>query len=293
MRPAMTPARGLALVAAGLGASGCGVLIDGIYVLGDGRYSSHTEEHAPTGQRRIAIEHLASPGPDGRLVLACARRTRPIERTWTVSREFRRRGGFDSGTYYGAAAVTTLIGGLIAVGTGAACRAEDSELSCWNMLYAAPFALDLGYSLIRGATARSAVLIDKQTGGEDLRFGAPEVDQAEPCDPALRVVLGAATGPSDAALLAGGGDGQVRAMADGALELPLDPGGAFDLGGTAGAVVAWAGSPWLGLWAIDGAGVPQPIEVDRCAALRPHLAQVSGDARTAFDRDCPLPQPTR
>jgi hypothetical protein len=291
----MTPAPGRATVAAAavvlaLPLLGCGLLVDSAYLLGDGHYRDSAEESAPTGETARRLEAEVTPDPDGALRLGCTARTRSIERSWQVQRTYQRQGGFEADTYTATAVLDGVVGAVVAGVLLGFCTHEDSDLSCWNMLYASPFALDLGYSLIRRATARPAVLVDKSRSRDRLRHGAePLAEQPTSCDWVSSLWVGGATGPSDEAFLNGEGEGAARHLGPGAVEVPLGPDGQVILHGEAAA--SWAGQSWAGLWAIDHQGVPHQVRVDRCGALRPHAAGLSEAALQSFQNDCPLPQP--
>jgi len=274
-----------------LALGGCGLVVDTAYLLGDGRYQESAEESSPTTETTERLEVVAAAGPDGALQLECVHRTRAIERSWQVNKTYQRQGGFGRDTYTATAALDVIFGGLAAGTLLALCTHEDSDVSCWNMLWAAPYAVDLGYSLVRRATARPAVLVDKVRSGDRLRYGDPPLaERPASCGSIASVWLGGVTGPSDEALLNGEGEGRgPRELADGAVPLEIDEAGALYLSDEA--VRTWATQAWAGVWALDGAGAPHPVQVDRCAALRPHAARLSEAELASFRRDCPLPQP--
>jgi hypothetical protein len=287
-RPALT-AVALAVLLVAL--PGCGVMIDGFYLASSRRYSETADEARPTAEQRTAVEYAAVVEPDGRLLLTCARRTRTVERAWSVTRTYQRRGGFDRGTYAGAAVVSGLIGAIVGVTIGAACAQDDLDYSCWNLVYAAPFALDIGYSLVRYATVPPAKLVDKHSGGERLRFGAVVSEEPASCEAVDRVALGGVSGPSDEDALNGFGLEQTARLGDGAVELPVEPDGGIVLAAAPDAVRAWAGSSWMRLWVVEGDGAPRPVEVDRCAALRPHAFGLAGPELATYRADCAPPPP--
>ena len=289
MIPSPPLLRRVLAAALALALSGCGLLVDGAYLLGDGRYSDSAEERAPTGETAVRMETDLAREADGALVLGCTRRTREVERSWQVTRTFQHQGSFDADTYAGTAMLDGLLGTLIAGTLLTVCQQDDSNLSCWNAVWAAPFALDLGYSLVRRATAEPAVLVDKSRSADRLRYAEPPLaEEPATCDWVTSLWIGGATGPSDEALLSGEGTG-TRALADGAIELSLGPDGLVTL--SPEAATSWAGQSWATVWALDAEGVPHPVRADRCALLRDHAGGFTGTALETFQIDCPLPQP--
>lgn len=266
--------------------SGCAATVDATYLLGDGRYTRSASESRPLAQTIDRIEYEAAVEPDGTMRVACFARTRQVQRTWHVVKTYRYRGGYGKQAYLATAIGDVLFGALVAGTFLGICRNDETDVSCWNMLYATPFALDLGYSLIRYATARTPILIDKSSTQGTLGLVAePLHEQATACESLASLWLGSATGPDDVQILLGhAGDADTRALAQGAIELALDPTHTIAL--TPEVAERWALFAGLGLFAVDRDGVPHSIAVDRCALLRPLSASLSADAQTAYQQQC-------
>jgi hypothetical protein len=288
----------LGLLAAAPLVMGCGLLFDGVYLIASKRYTDTVQERKPTGQVITAVEYAAVPGDGGQTRLSCEERERRIERSFTVEKTFQRRGGFDTGTYVGAATVSGLVATITAVTLAAVCLREPKpgakRLSCLSMLAAAPFAVDVIYSIIRAKTAKPAKLVDKHTSEVTLDF-APQPTRTKPvpCDTVQQVMLGYVVGPSDTDALNGRGEGQKPHFADGALPVTLGEGGTFSLAEQPDVVRAWAKNASLGLWVVDGEGAPRRLTIDRCTALRPVSAMLVGEELSAFQRSCPLSPPSQ
>lgn len=282
--------RGLvaAVVAFLLASSGCAATVDAVYLIGDGRYTQSTSESQPIAQTIDRVEYEAAVEPDGSMRVACFARTRQVKRTWQVTKTYRYRGGYGKEVYAAMPLLDVIFGATVAGTVLALCRDEDPDLSCWNMLYATPYAVDIGYSLIRYAMARSPVLIDKSSSEGALGFvDEPIHEQATACESLASLWLGTATGPNDLQILSGHAEGAgTRTLAEGALELVLDPTRAIAL--TPEVAERWALQAWLDLFAVDSDGIPHQLAVDRCALLRPVHASLSADARAAYKNSgCP------
>lgn len=278
-------------------ASGCGLLVDTIYWSGDKHYTERHEERAPTAESRTAIEYDATVEPDGRLRLVCEERTRGIERSWEVVKTFEYRGGYPKNVYAGTAMMDGIFGAVVAGTLLAVCLQDDSDTSCWHTAWASPFALDLGWSLYRRHGAKTPKLVDKDRTDDRLALArAPSEARPVACaESVTQVMVGTASGPSEESALNGeSSNAEPRRMAEGALALPFDPDGALSLTSQPDAISLWLTQRWVGLWVVDVQGTAHPVSVDRCAALRPHVARFSGPALEQFQKDCPpprLPQP--
>jgi hypothetical protein len=283
----MSARRWVALAALVATAPGCAFMVDTTYWLGSKRYHESIEERAPTTESRTAVEYDVSVEPDGRLRLACTERTRGIERTWNVYKTWQRRGGYDAPTYLGISILDGVFGGTTAGVLGGLCAKKDG-ISCWNLLWASPWAIDLAWSLYRYGTAGPAKLVNKEKGGESLALARAPASQTPVSCEGISLVLGTATGQSEEAALTSG-EGEPRRMNDGGVALFADPDGAVSLAGTPAAIEAWARSAYLSLWAVDGNGVAHEVTVDRCSALRPYTARLQGNTLAAYQRDCPPP----
>jgi hypothetical protein len=273
--------------------SGCTATVDVAYLLDNGRYTVSNGESRPLPQTIDLVEYEAAVEPDGSTRVACFARTRQLARTWQVTRTYRYRGGFDREVYMGTALLDVIFGAVTAGLLLKFCSEEDSNLSCWNTLYATPFALDLAYAGIRFAMARPPVLIDKSSSEGTLSFiDQPVHEQATACESLASLWLGSATGPDDLQVLGGhAADTSARSLAEGALEIVLDPTRAIAL--TPEVAERWALQASLHLFAVDRDDIPHRLAADRCALLGPVSASLSADAQAAYQSECkPSPKAT-
>jgi hypothetical protein len=263
--------------------SGCVATVDMAYWLGDGRYIDSASESRPIAQTIDRFEYEAAVEPDGSMRLACFARTRQVKRTWEVVKTYRYRGGYQREVYAAVTLFDVLFGAVVAGTAFALCTDEDPDLSCWNVLYATPFALDIVYAGIRFATVRPPVLIGKSAYEGDLGFvDQPAHEQATACESLASLWLGAATGPDDLQIL-NGSTGN-RSLVEGAVEIVLDP--TLTIALTPEVAERWALQASLDLLVVDRDGIPHRLAADRCALLRPVSASLSTDAQAAYQRDC-------
>jgi len=276
-------ASAIAVLVAG---SGCGLVVDGAYLLGNGRSTSSSEQSSPIPQTIDRVEYEAVPRADGTTQLACVARTRQLQRTWWVTKTYRLQGSFDKNAYTGTTMLDVIFGAVTAGTLLAVCAKDDSDTSCWHMMWASPFALDIGYSLIRRARAKPPVLIDKSsTEGSVGLAAAPLSERTTDCESLASLWLGSAKGPSDLQVLRGYAEGaETRTLADGASEVTLDQ--ARNIALTPEVAERWALNGSLELLAVDHQGVPHPVTTDRCALLRPVQTSLSASAQTAYRNDC-------
>ncbi len=279
--------------------AGCGAVFDTAYTLTDGKFSESETDNRPTEHTENSIEYEV--GAD--LALQCFARTRRIERTATISKTFEYRGGFEKSTYAGAAVADGLIGALVAGTMLGICTSEESDVSCLNMTWASPFAIDLVYSLIRHKTVRPPVLVGKTRSSDSLVHGATPIDEQQTdCSSVASLWLGTATGPSRVERLNSGGEEQ--RLREGAIAVALVSAPAGSTAPTEPALVqahlslspevaqAWASQNDLALWVQNGQGTISRVLVDRCTVLRPLAHSFVGEVRTTFDQNCPLPAPS-
>jgi hypothetical protein len=275
-----------ATVAISLANSGCAATIDVAYWIGDDHYTESTNESQPLPQTIDSVDYETAVEPDGSTRVACFARTRQVKRTWQVIKTYRYRGGFEKEVYGAITLFDVVFGGATAGTALLLCNDDKRDLSCWNALYATPFALDIGYALIRYAMVRPPLLIDKSSSEGSLAFvDEPVQEQATACESLASVWLGTVTGPDDLQILAGQAEGAgTRSLADGAVEIALDPTRAIAL--TPEVAERWALNVSLELYAVDRDGIPHRLAADRCALLGPVSASLSADAQAAYQKEC-------
>ncbi len=282
----------------------CGAMLDTAYSLGGNEYHESSTDNRPTEHTEEAMEFELATS----LELHCFSRTRRIERTSTISKTYEYRGGYTKDAYAGAAIADGLIGAVIAGSLLGICTAEDSDVSCINMLWASPYAVDFIYSLIRRKTVRKPVLVGKTRSQDSLVHSeVPIHEQETSCEEVSTIWLGTASGASREQRLNSGGD--ARTLNEGAIGMPLMT-GAPDAApspvpgppanGSPGKFLAlspelaqiWGGQNNTALWAQQGDGSISRIKVDRCTVLRPFAYSFTSAARDTFNASCPLPAPS-
>lgn len=287
-----------AVAAIAILATGCGLTVDAAYVLGSGKAHTTTAESSPTEKVVERLEVEGQAGGDGGIELACFERSRAVERRWTVHRSYRRQGSYDQVAYTAALFGDVIVGGITAGLIANACLSADSDLSCNNLWFAAPFAVDAIYTLIRRAMVKPKILISKHESPASLGI-APAVASGTPipCDNLASAWIGWVDGPSDHAILVGEDDGRQRQIRAGALALELaarQPGPADPhVWLTGEAAGLWLTSPDAGIWVIGADGVPRGVAVNRCQVLRPMAAALQPEQLESLDKQCPLPEPGR
>src|SRR5262249_6475221 len=82
----------LRLALIGVALSGCGVLLDGAYLISGKQYHESVEQRRPTGEAETRPEvRFVFDGP--RVGVACEAVTRGIDRVWSVDKTWERQGG--------------------------------------------------------------------------------------------------------------------------------------------------------------------------------------------------------
>jgi hypothetical protein len=297
-RPLYLRSLAAATIVASLGSSGCGALFDMTYALGDKRYNESKEERKPTGQVISGIEYEGTVGTDGEIRLSCTDQERRIERTFSVNKTYQYRGGYKRSMYVSSAILSTVVGGAIAGIVAIGCtlppqpgEKDPKRWSCLNALFATPFALDLGYSLVRVGMAKTPKLVDKTKNEGQLALAeVPAKSTSTTCDSVDRVVLGSVYGASEFdAINSGSSEGPK--LAEGSLPVMRNETGGIKLISQPDVIHAWVLNSNLGLWVINREGKPRALKVDRCGALRPTVMAMQPADQPFFHGQCPLPNP--
>lgn len=148
-----------ALLALAMGLSGCGLLLDGAFLVSSGKYSKDDVETKRTGLAQVQLEHEVRVA-QGQVWLACEDVQRTMERQWNVHRDYQYVNGWPS-VHWLPLIVETIVGGALGIGFGLECGKTHEAASC-NALWAVPpLALDAIYSAVRLATIEPAKLINK------------------------------------------------------------------------------------------------------------------------------------
>lgn len=284
-------------LAASLGSAGCGGIFDITYLIAGKRYTETKEERKGTGQSQVTVEIDGTLAPDGSMTPTCIERERTIERSFSIDRTYEYRGGYRRDTYIATTILSAVTGGAVAGIVGALCTRKPSPdnqfaqpISCMNLLFATPFAVDTLYSSIRIATAKKPKLVGKVKHENPLALGgAPSRQTPVACDPSDKLVLGNVRKPSDMELLQGRTN-EKATLSDGAMPVQRTPTGSVALISQPDIVNAWITNPHWVLAAVNAAGEPRIIQMDRCFALRSAISVMQPQNITMFAQQCPAPQ---
>jgi hypothetical protein len=179
--------RWLALCAVAWTSAGCGLIIDGAYLLSDRKMTRRVEQRRPTGQSELSQERRLA-FEEGRLRVACEDVARSVDRVWTVEKIYEYQGGIYQ-AHWLPVLLEGAIGGGLAIGIGAKCRDPAAGISC-NLLYGTiPFGVDVAWSLARLLTIDPPKLVDKRpTAPHTDSHGAAQSRAAIACETQTSVV---------------------------------------------------------------------------------------------------------
>lgn len=303
-RSAVGAAAVLGLAAAALGTTGCGGILDVAYLISDKRTTETVQERTPTGQVHGGVEYEGAAGAGGVVQITCEERERRVERSSSVEKVYRYRGGFSSSPYIGTAVLSGLTAAAVAGVIAVICLNDDTstrdeKVSCLpNMLFATPFAIDSVYSSIRAATAKTPKLVEKHVAQPVLAFSETPSRTAPATCESARLYLRPGAGPPEQSaddILSGKPPEPAPFFLDGAMAIPLPPDGRVDLHAMPDVVNRWADDATLALWLVGADGRPHRLAVDRCDALKPLLGMIAAGTQSKFLLSCapPPPAPTR
>lgn len=271
----------------------CGLMADGTYRLGSKTYKETVSDASPTAETIERVEYLAARQTDTTIALTCHARTRQIERRWDTDKIFQYRGGYRRSTYVATAIIDGVVGAIVTGSLLGICTSGESQISCYNMLWGAPFALDAIYSVVRAKTVGEPVLINKKRWPDQLAIGsAPLTDTPVACDQLEGVWFGRTHGMSDNAALERASEGPLRTFDERAIELAVtvEDDGSRAVVIDAEVAAAWARDYSADIWVKDRQQELHQVDVDRCGVLRPFAARFDAETRKEFDQDCPVPQ---
>jgi hypothetical protein len=141
--------------------TGCGLIIDGAYLLSDKHTTKTEEQRRPSGEQQTQSE-LRLGFEAEHLKVSCEEVTHSVDRVWNVEKVYEYQGGFYQ-AHWLPVILEGAIGVGLAVGLGVKCNDPSSDISC-NTLYATiPLGADALYSLIRLLTIDPPKLVDKHT----------------------------------------------------------------------------------------------------------------------------------
>ncbi|HMY16263.1 MAG TPA: hypothetical protein PKA58_08020 [Polyangium sp.] len=285
---------GMVCLAASIATMGCGGIFDITYLIANKRYTESKEERKGTGQAQTMLEVTGPMAPDGTITPACYERKRQIERSFRIDRTYEYRGGYRRDVYISATILSAITGGAIAGLTAYLCQIPPSAqnnfsqpISCMNMLFAAPSAVDTVYSAIRIATAKKPKLVGKEKHENPVALGSTATEEISvPCDPSDKLVLGNVADRSNTELLEGRTH-ETPAFTDGGLPVQRTATGDIKLISQPEIVNAWITNPHWVLAMVNAAGEARTIHVDRCFALRSAVSVIQPQNITLFAQQCP------
>jgi hypothetical protein len=235
--------------------SGCGLIIDGAYLLSGKTEIKHEEQHRPTGQVERALEHdlvlsaaTATSRPD--VQLRCQSVEHGIDHVWSVQKTYENQGGWYQ-VHWLPVALEGLIGGALAIGVTVTCTRADTPTDCSLLYGTIPFGVDVLYSAIRLATIDPPKLVDKQRTNVHTEPRTDAVSRSTvACEPDARLMVGRSAEDPLAV--------QVRVDALGLVQ-PAD---------VQRLVTALASQPEARLWWLTGTAGPGASGHTRCEALQ-------------------------
>lgn len=179
--------RALVIVLLGASLSGCGLVLDGAYLLSGKRYSKEEKVSRRTELAQVAFEHEVR-ASQGQLWLACEDVERGVDRVWTVRKEYEYQGGFHQ-VHWLPVILDTLIAGGLSIAFGTNC-AQKGEL-CTALWGTVPLWADDVYSVIRLLTIDPPKLVGK-TRGEPTSEPSPTPNSRRTvsCEPDATLVIG-------------------------------------------------------------------------------------------------------
>jgi hypothetical protein len=181
--------RALPLLVVSMLLSGCGVLIDSIYLISNKRFTREERQSQPTGQTQYAFEHTVRV-EQGQVWLACEDTERTVDRVWLVRKQYEHVNGI-----YQAHIATLLldlaVGGALGIGFGIKCGETGRPEHCTPLIAVSPFAIDAIYSAVRLATVEPPKLVNKERQRLEAEPGAQPLRRATvACEPDAVIMVG-------------------------------------------------------------------------------------------------------
>ena len=174
--------------------SGCGVLIDGVYLISGKRYSTDVEQSKRTELTQASFEHVVR-AEQGQLWLACEDVERSIERTWTVRKQYEHQGGLYR-AHWLPLILDTVIASALTIGFGVECGKTGASGSCNGLWGAVPLWADAVYSGVRLLTIDPPKLVGKERRSTSSRPSpTPNWRRTVSCEPDATLIIG--RGPAD------------------------------------------------------------------------------------------------
>ncbi len=169
--------------------SGCGVMLDGVYLISDKRFTKEERQAQPTEHTQAAFEHTVR-AEQGQVWLACEDTERVIERAWMVRKEYEHVGGMHQ-AHWLPLILDTIIGGALGIGFGIECAKTGASPQCLPLIAVAPLAVDAIYSAVRLAMIEPPKLVHKERQALPAAPSAtPTRRQTVACEPDAVILVG-------------------------------------------------------------------------------------------------------
>lgn len=181
--------RALALILLVAFSSGCGLLIDGAYVISGKRYSREDKQSKRTELTQVSFEHDVRV-EQGQVWLACEDIERGVDRVWTVKKTYEFQGGLHQ-AHLLPLILDTVIGAALTIGFGNACGETGAPGSCNALWGTVPLWTDAVYSAIRLLTIDPPKLVNKERG-EAQSEPSPTANwrRTVACEPDAMIIVG-------------------------------------------------------------------------------------------------------
>ena len=197
-----------------------------------------------------------------------------------VTKTYRRRDGMSPNWYGGMLAGDVIMGGIAGGSLLAMCLSDKVDMSCWHLLWASPFVVDLAYAAVRLALAKQPVLISKESSRDTQGLSPVSTAQQETgCEDVRDVSLGVpvASNRGDIAQVPQVPDAGPTTEVEGTGTVPVQAPVQVPftnerrLSFTRDVLNTWAESPELRLWVVDQQGEGYPLRgIDRCRTITQH-----------------------
>ncbi|MFT3711314.1 MAG: hypothetical protein QM817_27090 [Archangium sp.] len=177
------------LVALAFSLSGCGLLLDGVYLISGKRFTKDEEQRKRTDLAQLQFEHEVR-AEQGQLWLACEDIERGVDRVWTVHKEYEHQGGMYQ-VHWLPAILDTIIGGALTIGFGIKCGETSAPATCNALWATVPLWSDAIYSVIRLAMIDPPKLVNKtRTQQPAAPSETPNWRRTVSCEPDAMIVVG-------------------------------------------------------------------------------------------------------
>lgn len=181
--------RALLFVVLALGLSGCGLLIDGAYLVSNKRFSKEERQSKPTELSEVRVEHEVRAQP-GQAWLACEEIERNVERVWKVRKDYEHRGGFYQAHWF-PLILECLVASALTIGFGVNCAETGAPGSCNGLWATVPLWSDALYSAIRLLTIDPPKLVGKERLAAEAE-PSPNANwrRTVSCEPDAQLIVG-------------------------------------------------------------------------------------------------------